>query len=401
VLPPRGRIGIFFGSWYTQPIIDRVFDRSDDAQLEQAVSRIVAFEQMLAKENTLLVKFWMHLSQAAQKERLKELAADPQQRWRVTKMDRKFAKRCDRFLEVDEEVLRRTNTGIAPWTIVEATDKRYRNLTVTKTLLRALQERLRQGPAALSRPEPRASELLPPGINILKRLDMSLTLDEVEYQEKLLKFQGKLNILTRRLYEEKHSLILLFEGPDAAGKGGTIRRLTAAIDARNYRVIATGAPTDEELAHPYLWRFWRHLPRLGRITIYDRSWYGRVLVERVEGLCAPADWQRAYAEINDFEEQLTDFGVIVLKFWLAITPEQQLQRFKDRQITPYKQYKLTEEDWRNRDKWEAYEIAACDMLEKTSTARAPWILVEANNKEWARIKVLRAVVRRLRRALRR
>ena len=195
-------------------------------------------------------------------------------------------------------------------------------------------------------------------------------------------------------------MILVFEGPDAAGKGGAIRRLTVALDARDYQVISVAAPTDEERAHPYLWRFWRHLPRQGRITIYDRSWYGRVLVERVEGFCTPSEWQRAYGEINAFEEQLTEFGIILLKFWLAITPEEQLRRFTDRQTTPHKQYKLTAEDWRNRDRWDTYEAAACDMIEKTSTEMAPWTLVEANNKEWARIKVLKTVIQRLGEVLR-
>ena len=194
-------------------------------------------------------------------------------------------------------------------------------------------------------------------------------------------------------------MLLVFEGPDAAGKGGAIRRITSAVDARLYRVQTVAAPTDEERARPYLWRFWRALPRLGRITIYDRSWYGRVLVERIEGFCAPQDWQRAYNEINAFEEQLTEFGTIVVKFWLAISPREQLGRFKSREITPYKQYKLTEEDWRNRKKWDAYTAAACDMIERTGTGSSPWVLVAAEDKNHARIEVLRAVHRALDEAL--
>jgi len=205
--------------------------------------------------------------------------------------------------------------------------------------------------------------------------------------------------LVRELHRRQRSLILVFEGPDAAGKGGTIRRLISALDARDYQVISVAAPTDEEKSHPYLWRFWRHLPPLGRVTVYDRSWYGRVLVERIEGYCTEAEWQRASAEINDFEEQLTGFGIIVLKFWLAISADEQLNRFKERETTPYKQYKLTAEDWRNRSKWDSYEAAACDMVEKTSVESAPWVLVEANNKEWARVKVLRTIVRRLKEEL--
>jgi polyphosphate kinase 2 (PPK2 family) len=205
-----------------------------------------------------------------------------------------------------------------------------------------------------------------------------------------------LNELTQELRDRKRSLILVFEGPDAAGKGGAIRRLTQAMDARDYQVIAIAAPTDEERARPYLWRFWRALPRAGRIAIYDRSWYGRVLVERIEGFCAEDEWQRAYAEINSFEAQLNDSGNIVQKFWLQVSPDEQLKRFTERRDTPYKQYKLTEEDWRNRAKWDAYEAAACDMIEKTSTEEAPWTLVEANSKEHARLKVMKTVVKRLR-----
>ncbi|MGD8727606.1 MAG: hypothetical protein PVH40_08170, partial [Gemmatimonadales bacterium] len=222
---------------------------------------------------------------------------------------------------------------------------------------------------------------------------------EEKYDEQRAKYSAKLSRLVRRLHEADRSMILAFEGPDAAGKGGTIRRLTTAMDARLYRVISIGAPTDEEAAHPYLWRFWRNLPRQGRVTIYDRSWYGRVLVERLEGFASRTEWSRAYAEINEFEAQLTEFGIIVLKFWLAISAEEQLQRFRDRQTTPYKQYKLTEEDWRNRRKFDAYEAAACDMIERTSTPAAPWILVEANDKRWARIKVLKTVTQYLSRGL--
>lgn len=190
-------------------------------------------------------------------------------------------------------------------------------------------------------------------------------------------------------------MALVFEGPDAAGKGGAIRRVLSALDARQYRVVSVAAPTDEEKAHPYLWRFWRHLPRRGKITIFDRSWYGRVLVERIEGFCSPEDWQRAYGEINAFEEQLAESGIIVLKFWLQTTPEEQIERFRDRQTTPYKQYKITEEDWRNRDKWNAYEAAACEMIEKTGSDALPWIPIAANDKNFARISVMKAVAKAL------
>ena len=398
-LPPRGRIGIFFGAWHAGPILDRTFGRITLPQLDQAIDRIVEFERMLHREGVLLVKFWLHLSRNAQKARLKALEADPRQRWRVMKRDWGLFKRYDAHRSVSEHVLRRTGTAEAPWTIVEGTDRRYRHLTVAQVLLEALRGRLEQVRSVSPASEPALVPLPPDSVNVISRLDMGLALDPGTYKKELLRAQGELGLLSRRLRKRERSLILVFEGPDAAGKGGAIRRLTAAMDARDYQVLSVAAPTDEERAHPYLWRFWRHLPPSGRVMIYDRSWYGRVLVERVEGFARPEQWRRAYEEINAFEEQLTEFGLIVAKFWLAITPEEQLRRFEARQTTPYKQYKLTEEDWRNRDRWSSYEAAACEMIERTGTESSPWMLVEGNNKEWARVKVLKEVVRRVRSAL--
>jgi len=397
VLPARGRLAILFGSWYTLPIIDRVFKCMDRLEFEKSLDRIEQFEEMLYQENTGVVKFWMHLSKEAQQGRLDELRHDPEQSWRVTKMDRRFVKRVDRFREVSERALQRTSTAHAPWHLVEAADPRYRNLTVGQTLLAALRDTVERCKVKPATPTKQRLEARPAGMNILGRLNLNLVITPTEYHTQLARLQARLSFLARRLREEKRSLILVFEGPDAAGKGGAIRRLTEAIDARDYQVICIGAPTDEERAHPYLWRFWRHLPLPGRVTIYDRSWYGRVLVERIESFCSVEDWRRAYSEINAFEDQLTDFGIVLIKFWLALSPEEQLRRFQNRQVTPYKQYKLTEEDWRNREKWNAYEAAACDMIEKTSVPHAPWVLVEADNKEWGRIKVLRSVVNRLER----
>ncbi len=398
-LPPRGRMGIFFGAWYSQPILDRVFGRTGVAELDQSLDRIIDLERMLHREGVLIVKFWLHLSRKAQKRRIKKLEADPRQRWRIFKRDWKLFRHYDAYRSVGEHVLRRTGSGEAPWHIVEGADRRYRHLTIARTLLGSIRARLEQARAAPPAPKPEPLHLTPPEINIINRLDMTLALDPAEYKEELLRAQGELGLLTRRLRKKERSLILVFEGPDAAGKGGAIRRLTAAMDSRDYRVVTVAAPSDEERARPYLWRFWRALPPPGRVTIYDRSWYGRVLVERVEGFATPDEWQRAYEEINAFEEQLTESGTIVLKFWLAITPDEQLRRFRDRQETSYKQYKLTPEDWRNRDRWASYEAAACEMIEKTGSEAAPWVLVEGNNKEWARVKVLKAVLRSVKAAL--
>jgi AMP-polyphosphate phosphotransferase len=397
-LPPVGRMGIFFGGWYTPAIVDQIYGAGDPAALHEAVDHIVGLERMLVHENTLLLKFWLHVSRDEQKDRLRRLEKDRLQSWRVTKRDWDHHKRYDQFRSVYDRLLSRTNTAEAPWTIVEATDSRYRNLTVARAILESIWERLAET-VETHVPKP-SLDLKPAAVNIINRLDLSKRLDKDDYEKKLAKYQARLALLSHRFFETKHSMTLVFEGPDAAGKGGAIRRLTEEMDARGYQHIAVAAPTDEEAAQPYLWRFWRHLPRLGQITIYDRSWYGRVLVERIEGLCTPSDWQRAYGEINDFEEQLHDFGVLVLKFWLAISPEEQLRRFEERQETPYKQYKITEEDWRNRDRWGAYEAAACEMIEKTNTEAAPWCLIEAQDKNWARIEVLKRVVREMERALR-
>ena len=397
-LPPTGRTAIFLGTWYTWPIIDRTFGKSGEGHFNKELDRIVQFERMLHNERVIVVKLWMHISKKMQRKRLTALEKDKLTRWRVTRQDWRFFKKYDEFRETSERALRRTSTAEAPWNIVEAGEERHRAMTVVKILTQTIRERLKE-------PEKKpAKQALPASAtakkSLLSEIDYSKAVDRKKYEKKLEKLQGKVNQLVRRLPDADKSLILVFEGPDAAGKGGAIRRLTQAMDAGAYDVTSIAAPTDEERAHPYLWRFWRALPRRGKVTIYDRSWYGRVLVERVEGFCAPEDWQRGYSEINSFEEQLAEAGTVIVKFWLAISQEEQLRRFKDRQKTPFKQYKITEEDWRNRARWDAYEQAACEMFEKTSTASAPWVIVEANDKLHARLKVLKEVNRALEKGLR-
>ena len=400
VFAPKGRMTLFVGSWYTAPIVDRVFDRIDEITFEREMRRIRDFERMLAQEGMPVIKFWLHLAKATQKKRLQKLKKDPRSRWLIGDEAWTNVKHYNAFRRTSETALRVTSTGVAPWHIIESTNNHYRNLTVANRLVLALREAIEESKARAKAASKRKPALPKPrAVNVIRQLDLSLALTDDQYDEKLAKYAAKLPRLVRQLHGAGRSMILAFEGADAAGKGGTIRRLTGAMDARLYRVISVGAPTDEEAAHPYLWRFWRNLPRLGRVTVYDRSWYGRVLVERLEGFALRGEWSRAYAEINEFEAQLTEFGVLLLKFWLAISPEEQLQRFRDRQTTPYKQYKITEEDWRNRRKFDAYEAAACDMIERTSTAAAPWVLVEAEDKRWARVKVLKTVTQHLSRQL--
>ncbi len=391
-LPPRGRIGAFLGSWYTEPILQAAYGEIDQARFDEALVRIVRFERALVADGALVVKFWFHLSKKEQKHRFKRLEKSKLTRWRVSERDWKHHEMYDQFTRVCSRAIRTTSTAEAPWNIVEGTDFRHRNVTAAQYLIDSIRMRLSHSvspPAAAPVPvrlDPRT---------ILDTLDMSQSLSREEYTRDLALYQGRINRQARRLATRQKGVTLVFEGSDAAGKGGSIRRLIHGLDARQYRVIPIAAPTDEERAHHYLWRFWRHIPRRGRFTIYDRSWYGRVLVERVEGFASEQEWRRAYKEINDFEYQLSDSGVIVIKFWLQITEDEQLKRFKEREESPYKQFKITQEDYRNRAKANDYELAASEMIERTSTEYCPWVIVEANDKRYARVKVLRTIHQRL------
>jgi len=391
-LPPKGQIGVFFGAWHTMPIVRRVMDEIDEGEFAGAVADIRRLERMLCEEGVLLVKYWFHLSKGQQKKRLHALEKDPRTRWRVTDLEWDYYKIYDRFIEVCDPFLRETSTGEAPWIVVPGADPRYRALTVGRHLLATLRRRLKDGgksakSAAKALPLPAP----PDAVNVLSKLELDQKMSRTEYRKELEKWQGRLNSLARDPGMKHLSVVAVFEGNDSAGKGGAIRRLTQALDARRYDTVSVAAPTEEERAQPYLWRFWRHLPRHGHLTIFDRSWYGRVLVERIEGFCSDADWMRAYGEINDFEDAMVRHGTVVVKFWLAISKEEQFRRFKEREHVPFKRFKITAEDWRNRKRWRDYEVAVCDMVDRTSTAKAPWTLVEANNKLHARIKVLRTL----------
>ena len=394
-LPPKGKIGILFGSWYSAPISQRVRGEIKQAELDQCIEEIQRFEKMLADEGVLVIKFWFHLTREAQKARLKSLEKDPKTRWRVTTEDWRHYQDYGKYRKVAEHMLRHTSTGQAPWVVIDGSDERYRALTVGKLLVEAMKKRLAWVSDTQRRvyAAPLHQEL--DKRNLINQLDLGKSLSKKKFQGELERWQGRLSLLCRDPRFRKRSLITLMEGPDAAGKGGSIRRITGALDARQYQITPIAAPTEEERAQPYLWRFWRRLPRWGGVAIFDRSWYGRVLVERVEGFCSEADWMRAYAEINDFEEQLVRHGSIVVKFWLAISKEEQLKRFQEREQTQFKRFKITEEDWRNREKWDAYQYAVCDMIDRSSTEIAPWVLIEANDKYHARIKVLRTLCEQL------
>ncbi len=397
-LPPKGKTGIFFGSWYTTPIHQAASGAWKNAELDQSTEEIKRFERMLANEGALLLKFWFHLSKDEQKKRLEKLEKRARTRWRVTKTDWDNFARYDKYRRISERVLRLTDAAEAPWVVVEGVDERYRTLTVARTVHDSLKKKLAEAPHP---PHSHAAPVVQPidERNVLRELELDKKLDKADYRTELERLQRKLNLLTRSPRFSRISVVAAFEGSDAAGKGGAIRRVIGALDAREYRVTPIAAPSEEERAQPYLWRFWRHLPKAGKIQIFDRSWYGRVLVERVEQLCPPDDWLRAYSEINDFEEQMVRRGTVLVKFWLQVSKEEQLARFKAREETGFKRFKITDEDWRNRDKWEAYEHAACDMFDRTSTEIAPWTLVEANDKRYARVKILREICDRIEEAL--
>lgn len=419
-LPGKGRIGLFTSAWYHRPVMHSVYGtpKGFRESVPEMLEDVIGFEKMLADDGVVLLKFWMHLSKEQQKARLEELGNDPLESWRVSERDWENFNNYERFIEAAERVITRTNVPYAPWHIVEGADQNYREVRVGRTLLTALQDRLdrfdadggvrvpvgardnlaleesfeRRGSIAVRavpRPDPLVGQP-----TVFTDIEMPKVKRKL-YKKRLSELQARLGKAQRRMTQENRSAVVVLEGPDAAGKGGAIRRMTSALDARWYNVIPIAAPTDEEKAHHYLWRFWRHMPRGGEICIFDRSWYGRVLVERVEGFASNDEWQRAYAEINHFERELVEHGVALRKFWVHITQEEQLERFEERENTPHKAWKLTDEDWRNREKWPYYEKAAHDMIAKTSVQRAPWVIVPANDKKHARLTVLENVVEAL------
>ncbi|WP_213877409.1 polyphosphate:AMP phosphotransferase [Pseudomonas sp. dw_358] len=389
-LPAKGRMAVFFGNWYSQMIQDRVHGRFKDAVLDQAINEAERLEQMLCDEGALIFKFWFHLSHKQMKKRLETLKDDPLHSWRISPLDWQQSKTYKRFVRFGERVLRRTSRDYAPWHVIEGADPHYRSLAVGNILLEGLQAALKQPVTPVHQAMAPLGESLDKR-SLLRSLDLTKALEKDDYEKQLTAEQARFSLLMRDKRMRRHALVAVFEGNDAAGKGGAIRRVAAALDPRQYHIVPIAAPTQDELAQPYLWRFWRQIPARGQFTVFDRSWYGRVLVERVEGFASQADWMRAYGEINDFEEQLRRSGVIVVKFWLSIDQKTQLERFKAREKIPFKRYKITDDDWRNRDKWDLYADAVNDMVDRTSTEVSPWTLVEANDKHYARVKVLRTL----------
>ncbi|MDR3255626.1 MAG: polyphosphate:AMP phosphotransferase [Synergistaceae bacterium] len=405
--PPRGRIGIFNRSWYRLVM--------DNPAMMPLCVDISSFERQLSQDGYIIIKFFLHISKKEQKKRLKKLDDDKNSTWRVSEKEWQDNKNYDETVKLVNGIVQYTDKSYAPWTLIEAHDKRYAAVKILSTVVKRVEKCLdAYGLKKLSVMAPDSAEFaeseglegedglanftLEP--SILKNLDLNKALERPVYEEKLPALQGKLRELQYELYKVRRPMLILFEGQDAAGKGGCIKRLTQKLDPRGYQVSPTSAPNDWERAHHYLWRFWEVFPKAGHICIYDRTWYGRVLVERVEGFARESEWRRAYGEINEMEDQLTRYGTIIVKFWLQIDPDEQLIRFNDRKDNSDKNWKITDEDWRNREKWPQYEEAAEEMMLRTSTTFAPWTIVEANDKLYARIKVLKKTADALEKALR-
>ncbi|OGU01646.1 MAG: phosphate--AMP phosphotransferase [Gemmatimonadetes bacterium GWC2_71_10] len=400
-LPGRGQIGIFDRSWYSRVLSERVEKDSSREDVAQAWVEINQFERMLADDGMVIVKFWLHISEKEQRRRFEKIEKSKYDSWRITKKDWKAHKQYDGYLAAAEEMLERTSTAHAPWSIIEATDKYFRRLKIFKTLADAMQTALdakaaaAAAPAAAPKKAARASVSVPAlreVESVLDAVDLTKKLSDKAYDTAIEKYQARLRELEFACFDARMPVIIAYEGWDAAGKGGNIRRVIGPLDPRGYSVIPIAAPKGDEATHHYLWRFWRQIPKAGHLAIFDRTWYGRVLVERIEGFCGETEWRRAYQEINEFERSLANFGTVILKFWLHISKEEQLRRFEERKATDYKRYKITDEDWRNREKWDVYREAVVDMITNTSTTYAPWTIVEANDKNWARVRTLRTIV---------
>ena len=393
-LPPTGELGFYLGSWYHQPLMRLSRGQLSIPRFTAQMQQILRFERLLNDEGIILVKIWLHLTDDQQGKRQRIDPALLEQTVAMREWGDFSAADYEKVREGARLMTELTSTLGAPWIRVPATDPHERDQRIGQIVLEAMRQRLASEPS----PRPvygwQAAQR-----DYLGQLDYSLALDKDDYQEQLHTWQARLRELIQHPRFARRSLLLVFEGSDAAGKGGTIRRITQCLDPRILRVHGTSAPTDEERRMPYLWRFWRRIPAPGNVVVFDRSYYGRVLVERVEGFCDAPDWQRAYGEINDFEQQLSDSGTLVIKFWLAITEEEQLKRFKAREQSPVKRYKLTDEDWRNRKRWPDYAQAMNDMVEHSSTRHAPWHLIPAENKRYARIQALRIVCETLADAL--
>lgn len=394
-IPQRGGIAIFDRSWAGRLIEGRVEKIVKGKVVVRAYDEINSLERQLSNDGYLILKFFLHISKREQKKRFKAFMENPATQWRVTERDWDHHAKYEKYMQFYEEMLAKTDTEIAPWTIVGAHDRRLTTLQVFKTAVEKIEQKI-ESVSQKKRKKPVKKTSIPSlsklQESILDRVDLSLSLSRDKYESDLKKYQERIRELEHEVYRKRVPVVIVYEGWDASGKGGNIKRLVQRMDPRGYEVIPIGVPTDIELQHHYLWRFLTHFPKAGHFVIFDRSWYGRVLVERVEGFCTEEEWKRAYSEINEMEEHWANFGTVIVKFWIHISKDEQLARFKSREELDYKKWKIDEEDWRNREKWELYKEAVDEMLFRTSTRYAPWTVIEGNSKLYARIKALKTVI---------
>ncbi len=394
-IPEGGRIAIFDRSWYGRFLVERMDKTISEQEWVRAYGEIRSFERQLVDAGTVIVKFFLHISKGEQRKRFRKLQSSPATAWRITDYDWQKHENYHTCLTVAKEMLKETHSEFARWTPIAAENWRFANIKIFKTVIEAVEGRIRQledGDASTP-PTPLKLGRTPSGL--LKKVDLSRSMETSDYRKALKKYQARIENLEFEVFRRRIPVVLVYEGWDGAGKGGNIKRLVEHMDPRGYEVIPIAAPNDIELNHHYLWRFWNRMPKTGHMAIFDRSWYGRVLVERIEGFCTKTEWKRAYREINEMEEHLTNFGTVLLKFWMHVDKTEQLNRFKDRKKNPHKRWKLGDEDWRNREKWDEYEEAVEEMIHRTSIPDAPWVIVESNSKYYARIKVLKTVTRKL------
>ena len=393
-IPENGKIMFYDSGWMDGAVYKFLRREITKKQYKEIIRSVNEFERQLRDGGYLVLKLFLHIDKEEQKERLAALRDNHETEWRVTENDLWQHQEYNLFRDTYEEFMEETSK-LLPWHILDGTRRRQSSRDALRLLTDAIDEGLEKG-RYVGKPFKEEFDLLT--MPKLSEIDLSPVIEEKEYKKELDRLQARLGELHNTIYRKKIPVILCYEGWDAAGKGGNIRRVARPLDPRGFDVIPIASPEPHELNRQYLWRFWTRLPRSGHICIFDRTWYGRVMVERLEGFCKEDDWKRAFNEINEFERQLTDWGAVVLKFWIQIDQDTQLARFTDRQNTPEKQWKLTEEDWRNREKWPQYEEAINEMLQKTSTENAPWFIIESNDKKYARIKTLKIIIKALEKA---
>ena len=396
-IPESGKFTFLDSGWMDEITKDRLQDKLDDDAYEKRIESIKRFERQLTDNGYLVLKFFMHIDKEEQEKRMDNLLSNKDTEWRVSQYDKWQNDNYKKCRKVFDRYLTDTNLPTSPWYLVDAQNAKWAELQVMETLVSGIEVALQNSAHSV----PILQNIFPM-VKMPKLSEVSLEgkeLSDEEYKKELDELQDKLKELHNRLYRKRVPVIITYEGWDAAGKGGNIKRITGALDPRGFEVHPIASPEPHEKARHYLWRFWTRLPKDGHIAIFDRTWYGRVMVERLEGFCSENDWKRAYNEINEFEKELSDWGAIIIKFWVHIDKDTQLQRFTDRQNNPEKQWKITDEDWKNREKWDLYEEAIDEMLQKTSTTFAPWHILESVDKKYARIKALRIIVEELEKVL--